>query len=207
MARFDMRDKTPQEAYHLVTRVVAPRPIAWVSSTDAQGRGNLAPFSYFMMGGSNPPSCVICPVNDRHERGKDTLDNIRRTGEFVINVATAEQAEAINDTSYPYPAGVDELQAIGLTSLPATAVSGRRVAESPIQLECRLVQIVEHGTGALASNYIIAEIVTIHVADDLLDDHGLPDDRRIPFLARMGAGRYRTGGETLELPRPQRPKA
>ncbi|MBW2459353.1 MAG: flavin reductase family protein [Deltaproteobacteria bacterium] len=203
MAEFDLQKRTTVEAYQLVTRIVAPRPIALVSTLSATGAGNLAPFSYFMMGGSNPPSCVICPVNDRHGERKDTARNIPETGEYVINVVTRAMAERMNQCSFPYEATVDEFDKSGLTRAPAQVVKPPRVAESPIHLECRLHKIVRHGDGALASSYVIGEIVHVQVADDLLTD-GLPDDAKIEFIGRLGADWYThvTSESLFELKRP-----
>lgn len=185
MAEFDLRHATPVEAYRLLTPVIAPRPIALVSSLSPDGRGNLAPFSYFTMGGSNPPSCVICPVNDRDGDPKDTLRNVEATREYVINVCTRAFAEAMNQSSYPYEYGDDEFDRAGLTRLPSDLVAPPRVAESPIHLECRLHTLLPHGDGPLASNYLIGEILKVHVDDALLTD-GLPDNRKIEHVARLG---------------------
>lgn len=205
MADFDLAQLTVVEAYQLVTRIVAPRPIALVSSLSASGIGNLAPFSYFMMGGSNPPSCVICPLNSRTGEPKDTAVNIAETGEYVINVVTRAMAERMNQCSYAYPPTVDELDRSGLTRAPATLVKPPRVAESPIHLECKLFDIVSHGSGPLASSYIIGEIVLVHVSDGVLTE-GLPDDRKIDFIGRLGADWYThvTAASLFELPRPDK---
>jgi flavin reductase (DIM6/NTAB) family NADH-FMN oxidoreductase RutF len=204
MAEFDLRELSTKEAYQLVTRIVAPRPIALVSSLSGSGAGNLAPFSYFMMGGSNPPSCVICPVNDRHGHSKDTARNIPETGEYVINVVTRAMAERMNQCSVPYEATVDEFDRSGLSRAAAQVVKPPRVAESPIHLECRLHKVVRHGDGPLASSYIIGEIVHVHVADEQLTD-GLPDDAKIEFIGRLGADWYThvTPESLFELRRPE----
>lgn len=203
MAEFDLQNLSKVEAYQLVTRIVAPRPIALVSTLDGKGVGNLAPFSYFMMGGSNPPSCVICPVNTRNGEAKDTARNIPETGEYVINVVTRAMAERMNQCSLAYEAGVDEFDRSGLTRAPAKIVKPPRVAESPIHLECRLHKVTRHGSGPLASSYIIGEIVHVHVSDEQLTD-GLPDDAKIEFIGRLGADWYTcvTPASLFELKRP-----
>ncbi|MBW2529552.1 MAG: flavin reductase family protein [Deltaproteobacteria bacterium] len=205
MATFDLRDRSPRDAYQLVTRLVVPRPIALVSSLSAAGTGNLAPFSYFMMGGSNPPSCIICPVHDRHGEPKDTLRNLRERGEYVINLCTRAMAEAVSQCSYPYDRSVDEFEPSGLTRTESQVVAPPRVAESPIALECVRHQIVGHGDGPLASNYVIGEILYAHVADELLVD-GLPDNRKMDLIGRLGADFYAhlTAGTLFELGRPSR---
>jgi flavin reductase (DIM6/NTAB) family NADH-FMN oxidoreductase RutF len=206
MATFDLRTLEPRSAYHLVTRLVGPRPIALVSTLNRSQQGNLAPFSYFMMGGSNPPSCVICPVYDRTGSPKDTLRNIEQQPEYVINGCTKSMAEAMSQCSYPYDYGFDEFDACGLSRAPSAVVAPPRVAESPIALECRRYQIVRHGEGPLASSYVVGEILYAHVADEVLVD-GQPDPRRLDLIGRLGGDWYAhvSPSSLFELPRPERP--
>jgi len=177
------------EAYQFMTRLVAPRPIALVSSRSTAGIGNVAPFSYFNAGGANPPSLVICPMNNRAGDIKDTVRNIRATGEYVINLVTRSMAEKINQASWGYPPEVDEFDAVGFTRRPSRRVQVSGVAESPVSLEMKLFTIVEHGAGGLASNYIIGEIVYAHLREEILTG-GLPDNRKIHHLARLGGDYY-----------------
>lgn len=190
-----------------MVRIVAPRPIAFVSTLNAEGRGNLAPFSFFNAGGHSPPSCVISCGRDRHGRTKHTLDNIEVTHEYVINVCTRELAERINKTSFEYPPDVDEFDVAGFTRAPSLRVKPPRVAESPIQLECKLFQIIPHGpAGPGQSNYIIGEIVMIHAAESVCVD-GIPDERLVHLVARMGADRWMEVRDdaVFPLPRPTSP--
>jgi flavin reductase (DIM6/NTAB) family NADH-FMN oxidoreductase RutF len=205
MADFAMAEMHKADAYKLLTRLVAPRPIALVS-TLGPGGGNLAPFSFFVLGGASPPSCAICPTNDRHGQPKDTLRNIEANGEYVISVCTRDMAERINQASYPYAYGDDEFDHAGLTRRPSRLVAPPGVAESPAQLECRLYQLVRHGDGPLASSWVIGEIVHVSVRDDLLID-GMPDQTRIEFLGRLGGNFYTTvtPASQFELARPTRP--
>jgi flavin reductase (DIM6/NTAB) family NADH-FMN oxidoreductase RutF len=158
-----------------------------------------------MAGGGNPPSVVISPLTDRSGQPKDTLRNIRETGEYVINVATYPLRERINQASAEYPYGVSEWEKAGFTPAPSRKVRPARVAESPIAIECRLFQVVPHGSGPLAANYVIGEVVWVDVAEDLLQD-GVLDARRVDYIARMGADWYaRTRPDAMfELPRPPR---
>lgn len=206
MAEFELGTRSPREAYHLLTRLVAPRPIAWVSTLRADGAGNLAPFSFYMLGGANPPSCVICPVSDRHGMPKDTLRNLEASGEYVINVATRALAERVNQSSYPYEYGDDEFDRAGLTRAPSAVVAPPRVAESPAALECAVHQIVHHGEGPLASHYVIGEVRHVYVDDAVLRD-GLPDDRAIEFIGRLGAAFYThvSSASLFEMQRPEEP--
>ena len=203
---YDLTALPLRDRHAVLTRVVGPRPIALVSSLAEDGRGNLAPFSYFMLGGANPPSLAFCPVNDRHGAEKDTLRNVRATGEFVVSVVTPAMAERMNQTSYGYAPGDDEFDRAGLTRAPSAAVRPPGVAESPVRLECLAFSVVAHGTGASASNYVIGEVVHACVDDALLTD-GLPDNRKLALVARLGADFYtRVGADTLfELGRPTTP--
>jgi len=206
MAEYQMNDLAIRDRYLLLNRLVTPRPIALVSALDAEGRGNLAPFSFFSLGGANPPSAVFCTLNDRHGAPKDTLLNVRETGEYVINVVTRTMAEKMNQASWAYERGVDEFDRSGLTRSPGLAVKAPRVAESPVAMECRLFQVVEHGEGALASSYVIGEIVHVHVDDAVLTD-GMPDQVKLNQVGRCGADYYThvTGSSLFELSRPEGP--
>jgi flavin reductase (DIM6/NTAB) family NADH-FMN oxidoreductase RutF len=194
-----------QEAHRLLLHCVAPRPIAFVSSLSAEGTPNLAPFSYFMAGGANPPSVVVSPLTDRTGQPKDTLRNIQATGEYVINVVTHTMREPMNLASAEFPYGISEWDEAGFTPAPTVKVRPARVLESPLAIECRLFQIVPHGSGPLAANYVIGEVVYFHVAEALMTEEGL-DPRRVDYIARMGGDWYAwANAETMfELPRPPR---
>jgi len=177
------------ERQRLMTRVIAPRPIAFVSTLNAGGQGNLAPFSHFALGGHGPPSCVISPTHDRNGNAKHTLDNIRSTREYVINVSTRALAERINKASFEYPPDVDEFDVTGFTRAPSVRIKPPRVAESPINLECRLFTLVPHGTGPGSATYVIGEVLMVHVDEAVCVD-GLPDERLVGLAARGGADRW-----------------
>jgi flavin reductase (DIM6/NTAB) family NADH-FMN oxidoreductase RutF len=206
MAEYPMNDLDIRNSYLLLNRLVAPRPIALVSSLAGNGLGNLAPFSFFSLGGANPPSAVFCPLNDRHGKAKDSLINIRETKEYVINIVTRTMAEKVNQSSWNYARGVDEFDQAGLTRATSRVVAAPRVEESPVAMECRLFQVVEHGQGALASSYIIGEIVHIHVDDAVLTG-GMPDPVKLDQVGRCGADYYThvTAGSMFELGRPEGP--
>lgn len=189
MPVFELSTLSPMERSRLLTRVIAPRPIAFVSTLDAHGRGNLAPFSYWAGGGQSPPSCVFSVTRDRHGSGKNTLANVEATGEYVINVVTRPMAEKVNQASFEYPAGTNEFDVVGFTRAPSVRVKPPRVAESPISLECRVYKIVPHGDGPGAANYVIGEVLLIH-ADDSVCTDGLPDETLVLPVARMGADRW-----------------
>lgn len=202
---FDPAEMSVADAHRLLLHCVAPRPIAFTSTLSPDGRPNLAPFSYFMAGGANPPSVVISPLTTRTGGPKDTLRNIEATGEYVINVATYPIRERLNHASAEFPYGVSEWDEARFISLPSVRVRPARVAESPLAIECRLFQIVRHGSGPLSGNYVIGEVVYFHVARSVLQD-GQVDARRIDYLTRMGGDWYaRALPEAMfELPRPPR---
>lgn len=199
-----LADLEPAKRHAWLTPLIAPRPIAFVSSMSAKGIGNLSPFSFFAMGGQNPQSVAFCPVADRDGNPKDTLRNVRETGEFVINVVSRSMAEAVNQTSAPYPFEVDEFDAVGLTRVASTVVKPPRVAESPAALECRVFQIVPHGSGPQHATWVIAEVLVLHVRDEFLGDDGLPDTAKVHPAARMGRQEWaHVGAENMfVLPRP-----
>jgi flavin reductase (DIM6/NTAB) family NADH-FMN oxidoreductase RutF len=202
----DARSLAPRDGYELLTRIVAPRPIAFVSSLSANGLPNLAPFSYFNLGGMNPLSVVFSVLNTRHGRPKDTLLNVRETREYVVNAVTYAMAEQMNVTSAAYPRGVSEWEEAGFTPEPSARVRPARVAQSPIALECRLHCIVPHGAGPLAGHYIIGEVVWIRMREDVLAD-GKPDPARLDLIGRMGMAYYcrTTPASTFSMERPPDP--
>lgn len=181
-----LADLEPHQRHAWLTPLITPRPIAFVSSLSAAGAGNLAPFSFFAMGGQNPQSVAFCPVADRHGEPKDTLRNVRETGEFVINIVSRAMAERVNQASAPYPHGVDEFDVTGFTRVPSAVVRPPRVAESPAALECRVFQIVPHGSGPQHATWVIGEALVLHIRDEFLAADGLPDTARIDPAARLG---------------------
>lgn len=195
----------PGDAHRLLLHCVAPRPIAFTSTLSAEGMPNLAPFSYFMAGGANPPSVVISPLTDRAGQPKDTHRNIEATGEYVINVVTYAMRDRMNHASAEFPHGVNEWEKAGFTPAPAVRVRPARVLDSPLAIECRLYRIVPHGSGPLAANYILGEVVYFHVAEHLMAGETL-DPRGVDYLARLGGDWYARAEESalFEMPRPPR---
>jgi flavin reductase (DIM6/NTAB) family NADH-FMN oxidoreductase RutF len=198
----DFADLPNLQAYDVLVATVQPRPIAFVSSISEGGHLNLAPFSFFMVGGSNPPSVAFSPgLNSRGP--KDTLRNVLETGEFVINLVHRGMAESMNLTSKGYPHGVSEWDISGLTPLPSIRVKPPRVAESLVQFECRLHQVVSHGDGPGAARYVIGEVITAHLSPDLWDGEKVIEDLVRP-VARMGGPNYLDTAalEIFEMDRP-----
>ncbi len=199
----DPHDLSTREAHQLLLHCVAPRPIAFVSTLSKDGLPNLAPFSYFMAGGANPPSIIFSPTTDRHGGYKDTLRNIQETHEFTINVVTYAIREKMNITSSEFPYGVSEWEEAGFTASPGVKVATPHAAESPLAIECKLYQIVSHGDGPTSANYVIGEVVYFHVSSEIMEN-GILHPERIDYIARMGGDWYsRASSEAMfTLPRP-----
>src|SRR5262245_50942708 len=165
LVQLDPRTLDPTAVYKLLISSVVPRPIAWVSSVDADGVRNLAPFSYFMAITDTPPT-IAFSCSARPTGKKDTLRNVEATGEFVVNITDDDRAEAMNLSSGDYPPDVDEFAVTRLTPLPGAVVKAPRVAEAPINMECKAVQILRVGEKA---SLVLGEIVQWHVRDDVYD--------------------------------------
>lgn len=195
-----------RERYELLTSAVAPRPIAFVSTISSAGIANLAPFSFFMAGGSNPPSVMFAPALNRQGEPKDSLRNVQETGEFVINSVTRGQAQGMNETSYDYPHEFNEWEVSGFTQLPSDLVAPPRVAESLVQMECKLHMIAEHGEGNGGARYVIGEVVRVHVAEDCWTGSGIDASIYKP-ISRMGGPNYldTEAMEMFVMPRPASP--
>lgn len=186
----------------ILNAIVAPRPIAWVSSVDADGVTNLAPFSYFNLLSNSPPTLVFSCVTPGDRTERDTLSNVMATGEFVVNVVSRGLLEAMHATSRPVPRGVSEFALAGV--LPAASVHVRppRVEGAPASLECRLLHclpIAPEHPGEAGCTAVVGRIVGVHVAPDLLDPHGRFDSARARLMARLGGPQYAELGEIIEL--------
>jgi flavin reductase (DIM6/NTAB) family NADH-FMN oxidoreductase RutF len=189
MLEIDAERLSPRETIGILTSIVAPRPIAFVSTVSAGGRPNLSPYSYFNLGGANPPSVVFSVTNNREGHEKDTLLNIRETGEYAINAVTFAMAGAMNVTSAAYPRGVSEWEMAGFTPEASKRVRPARVSESPVSMECRLHCITPHGAGPLACHYVIGEILYIRLRDEALTG-GVLDPLKLDLIGRMGSAYY-----------------
>ena len=192
-----------REVYGWMTSVIAPRPIAWVSTVSAAGRGNLAPFSFFQGVTSNPPTLMFVPVNDRHGQPKDTVRNIREVPEFVVNVVPYALAEPMNATAATLPYGESEFEKCGIASTPSVRVRPPRVAAAPVAFECTLHQIVDIGEGPLAAHVVFGRIHLVHVSDAVLGADGQVDPAKIDLIGRMSGEWYCRTTERFALRRPK----
>ncbi len=188
--------------YRALVGIVNPRPIAWVTTIDGEGRVNLAPFSFFNAFGANPPVVVFSPTNRRDGSKKDTLLNLEAVPEFVLNAAVEDLAGPMNATSRELPRGQSEADFARLTLEPATKVRPPRVAQSPVHLECRVRQIVPVGEGAIAANLVIGEVLLIHIDEAVLDPSGRVDPRKLRTIARLGGNYYCRSTDLFEMERP-----
>ena len=193
----DPDDLDRRAAYRLMISVIVPRPIAFVSTVSAAGRANVAPFSFFN-GVSSQPPIVMLAVGGRKTEPKDTWRNIEATGEFVVNVVVPEIVDAMVLSSGDYPPEVNEIELAGLTPIPSLRVKPPRIAESPVQMECRLEKLEEVAGTAL----ILGRVLLYHVRDDLLEGGGV-DPSRLRPVARLGGELYSRLGEIFEKPRPR----
>ena len=178
---------------------IAPRPIAFASTVDRQGNPNLAPFSFFNAFGSNPPLVVFSPARRvRDNTNKHTLENIQETGEVVINVVTFAMVRQASLASSEYPKGVNEFKKAGFTPVPSQLVRPFRVKESPVQMECKVLEVKETGTEGGAANLILCEILLMHIDDAVLNEDKKIDANKLDLVARMGGDLYcRASGAAL----------
>jgi flavin reductase (DIM6/NTAB) family NADH-FMN oxidoreductase RutF len=184
---------------------VAPRPICFASTIDEQGNPNLSPFSFFNVFGSKPPILIFSPARRvRDNTIKHTLENIYATKEVVINVVNYNMVQQASLTSCEYPKGINEFEKAGFTPLPSDIVKPFRVKESPVQLECKVKEVIETGMEGGAGNLVICEMVCMHVDDSILDETGKIDPHKIDLVARMGADYYcrASGSSVFEVPKP-----
>jgi flavin reductase (DIM6/NTAB) family NADH-FMN oxidoreductase RutF len=188
--------------YKALVGVVNPRPIAWVTTIDAEGRVNLAPFSFFNAFGANPPVVVFSPTNRRDGSKKDTLLNLTAVPEFVLNAAVEDLAAPMNATAKELPRGQSEAQFAGLALEPSIKVRPPRVAASPVHLECWVRQIIPIGEGAIAANLVIGEVLLMHIDDAVLDPAGHVDPRKLRTIARLGGDFYCRSTDLFEMERP-----
>ncbi|WP_375000554.1 flavin reductase family protein [Aeromicrobium sp. CTD01-1L150] len=189
-------DSPDVDAYRLLTALVVPRPIAWVSTLDVHGTGNLAPHSFFNVACARPPIVSFASVGH-----KDTLANVVATGEFVVNLAHRDLLEHVNHSSARFPADVDEAAALGIAMEPSSHVAPPRVAESPASLECTLHSTHELGDSVL----VLGDVVTVTVADGVLDDTH-PQFEQLAPLSRLGRDEWGLPPEVVSVPRPRRPE-
>jgi len=198
----DPKNQTFRENYKLLIGSILPRPIAFVSTISKSGIHNLAAYSFFNAITSNPPSVCFAPSRKSSDASKkDTLVNIEETGEFVINVVTENIVEQMNDTAPDFPPEVSEFEEVGLTPVDSQIVKAPRVLESPVNLECKLLQVVEIGPAEPGGGFlVIGEIVLFHIQDALYNS-GRIDTEMLNPISRLAGTEYATIGKRFSLSR------
>ena len=196
----------PADCYKLIAGSIVPRPIAWVSSIDADGVRNLAPFSFFNAVSAAPPVLMFCPAIREASEGllptKDTLENIRATGEFVVNIVSDETVEAMNATAAQLPPHVDEFLHAGLTPVACERVRAPRVGEAKVAFECRLRQIVEISREVMGGSLVLGDILCIHMREDVLGQNFRVLPEQLRAVGRLAGSGYAHTSDRFELRRP-----
>jgi flavin reductase (DIM6/NTAB) family NADH-FMN oxidoreductase RutF len=199
MKSFDLNDLPGKEAHGHLLAAVGPRPIAFASTIDHNGNPNLSPFSYFNVFSSKPPILIFSPARRvRNNTTKDTLHNAEANREVVINVVNYDIVQQMSLSSTEYDTGVDEFVKAGLTPIKSDLVAPFRVKESPVQFECKVMEIIALGDQGGAGNLIMCEVIRMHVNEDVLNEDGITDSTKLDLVARMGGDWYcRASGDAL----------
>jgi flavin reductase (DIM6/NTAB) family NADH-FMN oxidoreductase RutF len=199
MRTIDPSQVKTSQLHSYLLGAVAPRPIAFASTIDKDGNPNLSPFSFFNVFSAHPPIAIFSPARSgRTNTTKNTFDNVMEVKEVVINVVNFDLVQQASLASTEYPKGVNEFVKAGLTPLASERVKPFRVKESPVQMECKVKQVIELGNEGGAGNLIICEILLMHISESVLDAEGHIDPNKIDLVARMGANWYcRASGQAL----------
>jgi flavin reductase (DIM6/NTAB) family NADH-FMN oxidoreductase RutF len=191
MLTINTSDISPLELQGYLQSAIAPRPICLASTIDKEGQVNLSPFSYFNLFSMNPPICIFSPSRRvRDNTTKHTLENLKEVPECVINIVNYSMVQQVSLSSCEYPKNVNEFTKAGFTQIPSDIVAPPRVAESPIQLECTVAQIIALGEKAGAGNLVLAEIKKIHIAESVLNAQNKIDQAKLDLVARLGGDWY-----------------
>lgn len=191
----------PDQAYRLLTSLITPRPIAWISTSGPDGATNLAPYSFFTVASLAPPVLLVSQVNPRHGGDKDTLRNLAANGECVVNMVSHDLAGAMNASCAPLPYGSSEFAAAGLAACSSQWVAAPGVAAASARIECRLRDIQRIGDGPMGGSLLLLDVVGISVADALLQD-GVVDAALLDTIGKLGGDGYCSTRQRLALQRP-----
>lgn len=204
MLSIDPKEISTGKCHQYLLGAVGPRPIAFASTIDSQGRPNLSPFSFFNVFSANPPILVFSPARrGRDNTVKHTYLNVKETKEVVINIVNFNMVQQTSLSSTEYAEGVNEFEKAGFTMLKSDLVKPFRVAESPAQFECKVVDVIELGQEGGAGNLVICEVIKMHFDESILDETGFIDQHKIDQVARMGGNWYtRANLGMFEVPKP-----
>jgi flavin reductase (DIM6/NTAB) family NADH-FMN oxidoreductase RutF len=191
MVTFDPKDLSVPKLHQYLLGAVGPRPIAFASTIDAEGNSNLAPFSFFNVFSANPPIMIFSPARSgRTNTTKDTYNNVKVIPEVVINIVNYAMVHQMSLASSPYPSGTSEFEKAGFTPVDSETIRPKRVAEAPVQFECRVNEVIELGHEGGAGNLVICEVLKIHIHEEVLDENGMIDQHKIDLVSRMGGNWY-----------------
>lgn len=205
MLTINPKEETVARIHALLLGSVAPRPIAFASTMDKDGNPNLSPFSFFNCFSANPPILVFSPARrGRDNTTKDTYENVKVVPEVVINVVNYDMVHQASLASTEYPKGVNEFTKAGFTALKSDLVKPFRVKESPVQMECKVLQVIELGHEGGAGNLVICEVLRMHINESILNAEGKIDPDKIDLVARMGSDYYcrASGDSVFEVEKP-----
>lgn len=205
MKQIDPKTISHTDLHKILLGGVAPRPIAFASTVDADGKPNLSPFSFYNAFGVNPSTLIFSPSRrGRDNTTKHTLENLKVVPEVVLNAVTYSMVQQMSLSSTEYPQGVNEFDKAGFTSVESVKVKPFRVKGSPLQLECKVREIIETGGRAGSANLVVCEVLYVHVDESILDKDGIIDPTKMDVVGRMGGNFYvRASGEALfEVPKP-----
>jgi len=198
MLTIDPKEVTTAKLQGFLQSAIGPRPIAFASTLDKKGKPNLSPFSFFNLFSANPPILVFSPARRvRDNSVKHTLLNCEATGQVVINVVNYDMVQQVSLSSTEYPEGVNEFLKSGFTPIPSEVVKPYRVAESPVQLECKVIEIIALGKEGGAGNMIVCEVLKMHINEAILDDNGVIDPVKIDLVSRLGGNWYSRANKGL----------
>lgn len=204
MKSFNPKDLSTGKLHGYLLSAVAPRPIAFASTIDAEGNPNVSPFSFFNVFSANPPILIFSPARRvRDNTTKHTLENVEDVKEVVINVVNYDMVHQVSLSSSDYAKGVNEFEKAGFTMLASDVVKPYRVAESPVQFECKVNEIIKLGTEGGAGNLVICEVVKFHISEEVLDENGSINQEKLDLVARAGGSYYnRSKKGFFEIPKP-----
>jgi flavin reductase (DIM6/NTAB) family NADH-FMN oxidoreductase RutF len=205
MKQIDPTNISHTDLHKILLGGVAPRPIAFASTVDANGNPNLSPFSFYNAFGVNPSTLIFSPSQrGRDNTTKHTLENLKEVPEVVLNAVTYSMVQQMSLSSTEYPKGVNEFEKAGFTAIDSVKVKPYRVKESPLQFECKVREIIETGGQAGSANLVVCEVLFVHVDESILDENGIIDQTKMDIVGRMGGNFYirATEDSLFEVPKP-----